>query len=303
VVKELQARLLLRDVSHLLDESFATITGDQRFYDLRRDLDWLRAQGKSVGVVFHGSDIRSPRLHLAREPFSYFQLLTDREQEEWENAASATRRLAIESGLPLFVSTPDLLLDLPEASWLPLVIDPSAWRPASQVFSHPKLRVLHVPSRRNPPIKGTSYVEPVLKRLAAEGLVEYLSPESVPHGQMPALVGSVDVVIDQILTGSYGVAAIEAMAAGRVVIGSIGVEVRERVGAQIPVVDSGPDGLEHAIRAIVADPDGYAATASQGPAFVAEHHSGARSADVLRGWLQGGPSGSTMPVPRPSRGR
>lgn len=287
-VKETWAKLLLRDTSHLLGESLTTITGDQRRDDLTRDLDWLGERGIDVAVVFHGSDIRSPSHHLENEPSSFFTLMPADMVAALEKSTARRRRLARESALPLYVSTPDLLLDLPEATWLPLVIDPGTWRQEIPAFSGAEVRVLHLPSRRVPPIKGTSYIDPVLTRLARSGEVEYLSPESLPHEKMPSVVGSVDIVIDQLLTGSYGVAAIEAMAAGRLVVGNVNQAVRDRVGATIPIVDSTPDALEDLIRTIAADPARYAETAARGPAFVAEFHSGTQSAAALRGWLTPG---------------
>lgn len=292
-VKAAGARLLFRSTTHFLNESFTTITGDQRRDYLNHDLDWLGANRINVAVVFHGSDIRSPGRHLAEEPVSFFNLVPGEMLAGWENTTATRRRQALDSGLPLYVSTPDLLLDLPEATWLPLVIDAAAWHQGTPAFSSAKPRVLHVPSRRDPPIKGTSYIDPVLTRLSQSGHVEYISPQSVRHERMPELVGSVDIVIDQLLTGSYGVAAIEAMAAGRLVIGNVSKAVRDRVGANLPIVDCLPDQLNELILSIVADPARYAGVAAQGPVFVADHHSGATSAFALHGWLGSEPGSAT----------
>ena len=120
-----------------------------------------------------------------------------------------------------------------------------------------------------------------MKQLASEGLVEYIAPEGVPHEQMPELVRSVDVVIDQILTGSYGVASEEAMAAERLVIGNVCADVRSVVERPIPIVDCTPTSLEDLMRDIVADPTHYAHVAREGPAFVEALHSGAHSASTL----------------------
>jgi hypothetical protein len=255
--------------------------------NLSRDLPWLGDASISVGVLFHGSDIRSPSRHMDLQPYSYFRLMDQRTVSGREESTSRTRQLARESGLPLFVSTPDLLLDLPAATWLPLTVDLAAWRSTTPAFTADRLRVLHVPSRRKPPIKGTSFIDPVLTRLAAEGLVEYISPDSVPNERMPELVRSADVVIDQLLSGSYGVAAVEAMAAARLVVGSVGTYVRAAVGPPIPIVDCAPAELEELVRSIAADPVRFASTAREGPAFVESFHSGARSARTLAGWFSG----------------
>lgn len=287
LLKAAWTRYLLHNATHLLDESFATITGDLRSENLYRDLPWLRDVEISVGVLFHGSDIRSPSRHMDSQPSSYFRLMEPSMVSSWEESTSRTRQLARESGLPLFVSTPDLLQDLPEATWLPVTADLSAWRATTAAFTARRLRVLHVPSRRVPPIKGTSFIDPVMARLAAEGLVEYVSPKSIPHEQMPELVRSVDVVIDQVLSGFYGVAAVEAMAAARLVVGNLGADVRAAVERPIPIVDCAPAELEELVRGIAADPARFSSIAEGGPAFVASFHSGARSARVLAGWLDG----------------
>lgn len=287
LLKTTWARLLLRNATHFLNESFSTITGDRRTESLNRDLPWLRDVGISVGVLFHGSDIRSPSRHMDSQPSSYFRIMEPQMVSSLEESTSRNRQLARESGLPLFVSTPDLLLDLPEATWLPVAADLLAWHSTTAAFVARPLRVLHVPSRRIPPIKGTSFIDPVLARLAAEGLVEYVSPEGTPHEQMPELVRSVDVVIDQVLSGSYGVAAVEAMAAARLVIGNLGLDVRAAVDRPIPIVDCAPAELEGLVRDIAADPVRFASTAEEGPAFVESFHSGARSARSLVRWLDG----------------
>ena len=117
LLKTTWARFLLRNATHFLNESFSTITGDRRTESLNRDLPWLRDVGISVGVLFHGSDIRSPSRHMDSQPSSYFRIMEPQMVSSMEESTSRNRQLARESGLPLFVSTPDLLLDLPEATW------------------------------------------------------------------------------------------------------------------------------------------------------------------------------------------
>lgn len=285
LIKDLWLKHLLGGATHFLNESLSTIGGNLRSQHLDRDLPWIRDIGMQVAVLFHGSDIRSPSRHMQSQRPSYFEFMDLETVARFEQSTARRRRLARESGLPLFVSTPDLLKDLPEASWLPVTTQLSRWSTSSPPFGTPRIRALHVPS--NPLIKGTAFVDPVLKRLEGEGLVDYVGPGRTPHAQMPQLVQSVDLVIDQILSNSYGVAAIEAMAAGRLVIGSVGRDVRAVVDRPIPIVDCTPDDLEAVIRDIVANPEPYSRIAAEGPAFVARFHSGEMAARVLTNWMQG----------------
>ena len=174
---------------------------------LRRDLKRLAGQGLLLALASHGSDTRDPDAHLQREPFSYFLSAPEDYVNRLRKLSARNRSLARESGLPWFVSTPDLLLDAPEAVWLPLTVEVSSWKLKREAFSSRQVRFLHVPSRRVPAIKGTDFIEPVLHSLDIQGLLTYSAPQRVNHSQMRELVEHSDVVIDQLLTGSYGVSS------------------------------------------------------------------------------------------------
>src|SRR5690606_33676634 len=125
---------------------------------------------------------------------------------------------------PVFVSTPDLLLDVPEATLLPVVVDVDTWAAAAQAANSPKSpaaapTVMHIPS--NASIKGSPHVDRVATELAERGVIRYERLSGVPAAQMPETVAQADIVVDQLLLGSYGVAACEAMAAGRAVVGNV----------------------------------------------------------------------------------
>ncbi|MEK8228004.1 hypothetical protein NKG05_20815 [Oerskovia sp. M15] len=79
-----------------------------------------------------------------------------------------TNRQVLESlGLPVFVSTPDLLLDVPGATWCPVVVEPGTWRTEETPLHRARPLVVHAPSRAV--IKGTALIEPVLRALHDEG--------------------------------------------------------------------------------------------------------------------------------------
>lgn len=277
---------LLRPRSHVLSESLSPLLGDPRSERLVDELAELRRLGLVVGAVFHGSDIRDPDRHMARLPYSYF-----READEgWRfalGAGAARRRRSVEDlALPAYVSTPDLLADLPGATWLPLIVDATRWAAQRPALDGRKPVVVHLPSRRKPAIKGTSFIDPVLTDFHRRGLIDYRSPGTVPHAQVPALLGGVDIVVEQILTGSYGVAAVEAMSAGRLVIGNVGLETRAAMQEDPPIVDATPDSLADVLAEILDDQGRYGRVAESGPGFVGRLHSGKCSAAVLEPFLQ-----------------
>ena len=185
----------------------------------------------------------------------------------------------------MFYSTPDLRLDLEDGEWLPVCLDVNAWRTDAPLLERAKPRVLHIPSKRIPPIKGTQFVDPVLRKLDDAGKIEYVCPESVPHSEMRSLVHDVDIVVDQLLAGSYGVAAIESMSAGRVTVGRLAPPVLDLMPEVPPIVQATPDELEETIVTIVENRDHYRRLGGEGISFAHVWHSGKASATALRSYL------------------
>lgn len=275
-----------RGFTHFLSESFIPPFGRLDGRDLERQLDAL--DGVDVAHLCHGTDVRRPSLSRQRTPWAPFE--EDRTTRRLETVAMRNLAVLERSGRPVFVSTPDLLADVPRAHWCPVVVDPAQWALPRERSSGP-LRVVHAPSKSA--MKGTRHIDPVLTRLRDAGAIEYRALSGVAHDRMPGLLAEADVVIDQIGLGSYGVAACEAMAAGCAVLGHITAEVRETVrqetGRELPIVEVDPETLEGTLVALAEDPQLVEAAARNGATFVREVHDGRRSADVLlRTWIRAG---------------
>jgi hypothetical protein len=278
--------------SHMIVESFIPPFGRRHGRDFERQLDALRP-GVELALMCHGTDIRRPSLSRQRTPLSPFH--------EDSHAARrlevlVDRHLALidRLALPVFVSTPDLLQDVPEATWCPVVVDPGRWT-MERPDRTGRLRVMHAPSKAS--AKGTSVIEPVLTRLADEGVIDYRPLRGVPHSDMPAMLARADVVVDQLSVGSYGVAACEAMAAGCVVVSHVTPQVRAiveaRTGEALPIIEGDRDSLEGAIRALADDSGAVAEAAGRGRPFVERVHSGVRSAGEILRWMHGAADAAT----------
>lgn len=249
----------------------------------------LRARGVEIAMLCHGSDIRLPSRHAALEPDSPFAAHPDgppaySDTQLLEEYASANRSLLSLVGAPVLVSTPDLLIDVPEASWLPLVIPPTWFElNAGPPLLRERPVVVHVPSRAG--LKGSELIEATMRRLHDEGLVTYERHENLPSARMPAVYGAADIVLDQFAIGNYGVAAGEAMAAGRLVVSHVSAQVRDHVASlgrgALPVVESRARDLERTLRDILADRSRARAIAAEGPAFVRALHDGRLAREVL----------------------
>ncbi|TCC19633.1 hypothetical protein [Kribbella speibonae] len=282
-----QEQYVVENYTHVMVESLRPVFGARGVSDASGDIETMLGKGINVSLLFHGSDIRLPSRHAQRErwsPFTPGDELTDRLEPQARRHAELVESLQ----LPVFVSTVDLLDDVPNAQWLPVAIDPTPWQQAARpLFSGAKPVVAHVPS--NAKLKGTEEIDAVLTRLHESGAVEYRRITGVPHEQMASVIGDADIVVDQLRIGLYGVAAAEALAAGRIVVSYVGDGVRRRVrslaGREVPIVEADPDTLGDVVSGLIADRDAAAERAATGPEFVAALHDGRRSAEVLSSWL------------------
>lgn len=287
--REQQARVEA-GYTHVLLEAARPVLGLRHGLTARRDVRVLRRAGLAVAHVAHGSDVRDPVAHAQRVRNSPFR----QDPAAWKglgSLAARNRKVMLSSGAPVFVSTPDLLIDLPAATWCPLVIDVDRWAGGEQPMTRPRPVVMHAAT--SGPLKGSAHILPVLERLDAEGLIEMRVPGRVPHAQMAELVRSADILVDQCGIGTYGVGAVEAMAAGRVIVSQVGIArtlAEERTTLELPIVETRPSCLEQDLRALVADRDRARELAAAGPAYAAAVHDGRFAARSLSGFLS--PSGS-----------
>lgn len=268
--------------THVLVEAERPMFGRRFGHDLRAEVAALEAAGVSVAYICHGNDIRDPDRHAALTPWSLFP--DDPRTDFFRSEARANLALLTELGGPVFVSTPDLSADVPHASWCPVIVDLVRFGGETPpVFARDRVSIVHASS--DPFGKGSDYIEPALEPLIASGLVDYRLVTSTPAAQMPSVFASADIVIDQFRAGSYGVAACEAMASGRVVVGHVMPVAREfiarQTGLELPIVEATPDTLRTVVEELAADPARAREIAEAGRRYVSAVHSGAESARAL----------------------
>ena len=63
-------------------------------------------------------------------------------------------------------------------------------------------------------VKGTTYIEEAIKSLVSKYDFQYIRITGFNHDELVEKLCQADIVIDQMLIGSYGILAIEAMHLG-----------------------------------------------------------------------------------------
>lgn len=270
-----------RQFSHVLVEAERSMFGKHFDRNLEAEAAALEEAGVSVAFLCHGTDIRDPRRHAKATPWSPYP--EDPRTETLQ--ADAEKNLALLERLkrPTFISTPDLAVDLPGANWCPVIADVRRFASEAPIFPGAPVRVIHTSS--DPLQKGSNHIEPALVPLIKAGSLTYELITGVSSIEMPGVIAGADIVLDQFRLGSYGVAACEAMAAGRIVVGHVLPQVRERVeqesGLPLPIVEATPETLHDVVAGLIEDPERASRIAEQGPPFVSAVHSGEASARAL----------------------
>jgi hypothetical protein len=269
--------------THVLFEAERPLFGSLFCRDVAREELTLAGRGLSTAFLSHGTDLRSPRRHRELNRWSPFLELTE-ENAQLQRDADTNLRLLKDAGRPVFVSTPDLLIDIPTAHWCPVVVDAALWQTERTVMTSAVPVVAHIPSSGQ--MKGSDLIEGAMLELQAEGKIVYRRVTGVAAAKMPHLIAQADIVLDQFRLGSYGVAACEAMAAGRVVVGHVLPFVRDHVltitGHELPIIEGTPDTISQVIVGLTLDASRARAIAQTGPVFVRAVHSGELSARSLR---------------------
>ena len=277
----LRARKLLDGATHVALDGFQSFFRWDRHEAFTQDARRLERMGYRMGLIAHGTDVRDPAAHMERDPWSYFTCGDDDWRAHHSVQTRRNRAFAQESGWPVWYSTPDLGFDLPFGRWLPVVVDVDAWSSDQPVLEREKPRVLHIPRQRKPPIKGTHLIMPVLERLEREGAIEVLAPTGLPHRAVKELVRSCDVVVDQLMFGSYGVAAVESMAAGRITVGRMIDDVCDKMPQAPEMLEADPNTLYDVLASVRNRRDELRDLAERGRAFAHRWHNGEESARAL----------------------
>lgn len=279
------AKKIVSEYDAMLFESMRPLFSlhSKRDYSADRTFEDIRLLKKSKvksAIVFHGSDIRDTSAHARREQFSPYRTLSP-ELEQLQARATEFRkagRKAFWRRIPVFVTTPDLLLDMPRAHWLPITIDVEVFARAGQArpcWSSPGTpRVLFQPSKGW--LKSADLVSPILQKLHQEGVIDLLENKTVPHNEMPARIAEADIVIDR-FDGVAGVASVEALAAKRIVIANIAPWAYKKAEVTPPIVHATPETLESTLRIMASQRSSYQHDFDAGLRYAQKWHDGSES--------------------------
>ena len=111
--------------------------------------------------------------------------------------------------------------------------------------------IVHSPTRMN--VKGTIYIEEAIKSLVSKYDFQYIRITGFNHDELVEKLCQADIVIDQMLIGSYGILAIEAMALGKPVISYIREDLIDKYPENLPIVVANRDNIDEVLKTLLED--------------------------------------------------
>jgi len=130
--------------------------------------------------------------------------------------------------------------------------------------------VVHAPT--SPEYKGTPYLIKAVEELKNEIDFDFQLVQGVPHDEARKLYARADVIVDQLLTGSYGLFSIEAMAMAKPVVTWISDFMKEKYPKELPIVSANPDTIKVTLRELLDNSERLNVRGRAGREYVEQYH-------------------------------
>lgn len=130
--------------------------------------------------------------------------------------------------------------------------------------------IVHAPT--SPEIKGSDYIITAIEKLKLKYNFDFKLVKGVAHEEAKKIYEKADLIIDQILAGSYGVFAVESMAMGKPVICHISDFMKEKYPVELPIIIANPDNIEKKIEYCLKNIDSLREIGLKGRQYVEKYH-------------------------------
>jgi len=259
------------DVFHFHSETFL---GSKSSLDLRI----LKLLGKKIIFQYWGCDIRLKTISQLSEAYSTC--------DDCIRICQNSRKLRDNLTHLKFADFrvyggSDAIRMVPDALYIPLAVDLDYWHPADIIpekYLLPatdSVRILHPfeNSSARGDQKGTKFIKTAVEELRQEGhAVEFIFLDNVPYEAMRYYYQQSDIVVVQLLMGTYSGVSVEAMAMSKPVICYLNKDALRLLPKDTPIVNADPGTVKEALRRLIMDKKLRENLGAKGRQHVEEHH-------------------------------
>lgn len=250
-----------------------------------RDLLWAKQYNKPVFVEWLGSDIRVPEYLYGHNPYYEEAVRKKHEYIDLESFEKSDANQAKFIGACTLVC-PEMSLFLNKnitRNYRIIFqrINCSDFKPVYPSVATTRPLIVHSPTASI--VKGTDLILQVIEDLEREYDFEFTLIQNMSRSEALVIKSKADIVLDQIIGGSYGMAALEAMSQGKPVMCYLMKKVFE-VGlpAVCPVINTNPDTLREQLIRMITSPQLRYETGIRSRQYVETYHDACKLAVDLK---------------------
>lgn len=229
---------------------------------------YLAAKGIPMIVSFGGGDARILEMARAKNPYFYRAADPARDESIRAYLRSISRYIR-------YVATDCEMVEYVEPYFEKIFIFRQPVDLKRFEFSLPNTSrppvFLHVPTE--PRVKATEEIVAAFEQLKLEGLkFEFRMKRKLTQVEFYKELSACDVYVDELRCGSYGVTAVEAMAAGKPTVTYIRPDLIDKYPENMPLINANPDTIKDVLRQLIIGAAGRGDTAQRSRAYVERYH-------------------------------
>lgn len=133
-----------------------------------------------------------------------------------------------------------------------------------------KLLIVHAPT--SPLIKGSDYIIAAINELKQKYDFDFQLIRGMLHEEAKSIYSQADLIIDQLLIGSHGLLAVEAMAMGKPVICWISDFMKDKYPDNLPIISANPENIKTVLEGILINPNSLSDLGQKGRRYVESQH-------------------------------
>lgn len=243
---------------------------------LKITLPVIKFLKKPALVEFVGSDIRNPEVEFKDNPY-YKKVFAEGYEYPYESAANSffIQNMFAKNGFGVLVmpGMGQYIADVNYKSRFPVFqrIDSIKFKDLPVRVANAKPLVIHSPSA--PVGKGSKYVIAAIDELKKTYDFDFKLVKGMSHKETLELISSCDIFIDQLISGSYGMATMEALTMGKPVICFLKDSVlRDEIPPDVPIVNGNPDTIKDKIEELLNDAGLRNELGEKGKVYIEKYH-------------------------------
>jgi len=242
-----------------------------------KDLEMLKRNNKPVVMHHWGNDVRMHSVASQHNPYVYTK---DSPPEPMvRRSLQQLSQYVSDAIVQDYEVLPNIQPYYRRVHVIPLSLDTQKFSVSYPSLTEKSPLVIHAPTNRL--FKGTVHIEKAIEQLKMELSFRYVRVEKMEHEEAVRLYQQADIVIDQILCGSYGLLSVEAMAYGKPVIAYVRPDLLSKYDMSPPIVNANPDTIYDVLRELLLSPEKRVQAGMAGREYVMELHDSKKVAEQL----------------------